>query len=127
MTYTLLKHLHVTTVYLTLALFLLRGFWMLIDSPRLGQRWVRIIPHVNDTMLLAAAIGLLVSAWGNPWHQPWIMAKIIGLLVYIGLGTLALKRGRTKARRISFFMAALMAFAYLISVAVTKQAIPGVL
>jgi uncharacterized membrane protein SirB2 len=125
MTYTLLKHLHITTVYLTLALFLLRGFWMLVDSPRLQARWVRIVPHANDTLLLAAAIGLLVTTWGNPLQQPWLMAKIIGLLAYIGLGTVALKRGRSQAMRIKAFFAALGVFAYIIAVAVTKQVIPG--
>lgn len=125
MTYTLLKHLHITTVYITLVLFLLRGFWMLVDSPRLQARWVRIAPHANDTLLLAAAIGLLVTTWGNPLQQPWIMAKIIGLLAYIGLGTVALKRGRSKALRIKAFVAALGVFAYIIAVAVTKQVMPG--
>jgi len=125
MTYTLLKHLHITTVYITLALFLLRGFWMLIDSPRLQARWVKIAPHANDTLLLLAAIGLLVTTWGNPLQQPWLMAKIIGLLAYIGLGTVALKRGRSKGLRIKAFVAALGVFAYIIAVAVTKQVIPG--
>jgi uncharacterized membrane protein SirB2 len=127
MSYVLLKHLHITTVYLTLILFLLRGFWMLTDSPRLAARWVRIVPHVNDSVLLAAAIGLLVFVWGNPLAHAWIVAKIIGLLAYIGLGTVALKRGRSKATRIKALIAALGVFAYLIAVAVTKQVIPGLI
>ena len=126
MTYTLLKHLHITTVYITLVLFLLRGFWMLTDSPRLQARWVKIVPHANDTLLLAAALGLLVTTWGNPLQQPWILAKIIGLLAYIGLGTVALKRGRSKPVRIKAFVAALGVFGYIIAVAVTKQVVPGV-
>lgn len=125
MDYTLLRLLHTGTVFVTLALFLLRGFWMLLDSPRLSQRWVRILPHVNDTLLLAAAIGLLVVAEINPLNQPWIMAKIIGLIAYIGLGTVALKRGRTKAVRVKAFVAALGVFAYIVAVAVTKQVVPG--
>lgn len=125
MDYTLLRLLHTGTVFVTLALFLLRGFWMLLDSPRLSQRWVRILPHVNDTLLLAAAIGLLVVAEIDPLNQPWIMAKIIGLIAYIGLGTVALKRGRTKAVRVKAFVAALGVFAYIVAVAVTKQVVPG--
>jgi uncharacterized membrane protein SirB2 len=54
------------------------------------------------------------------------MAKIIGLLAYIGLGTVALKRGRTKAIRVKALVAALGVFAYIIAVAVTKQVMPGV-
>ena len=125
MTYTALKYLHALTVVITLVLFLLRGFWMLIDSPRLHARWLKIAPHTNDTLLLSAAIALLVVGGLNPLEQPWIMAKIIGLLAYIGLGTVALKRGGSKAIRVKALIAALGVFAYIVAVAVTKQVIPG--
>ncbi len=125
MYYTALKHLHLLTVAITLGLFLLRGAWMLADSPRLGARWVRIVPHINDTVLLAAAIGMLGVGGLNPLQQPWIMAKIGGLLAYIGLGTVALKRGRTKAIRVAALIAALAVLAWIIAVAFTKQVIPG--
>lgn len=127
MEYTLLRLLHVGTVYVTLALFLLRGVWMLLDSPHLQQRWVRIVPHLNDTVLLASAIAMLVVAGMNPLDQPWLIAKILGLLAYIGLGTVALKRGRTKAIKVKALIAALGVFAYIVAVAVTKQVVPGVL
>lgn len=125
MTYTLLRLVHVGTVYVTLALFVLRGLWMVLDSPRLTQRWVRIVPHVNDTLLLTAAIGMLVVAGLNPLDQPWLIAKIVGLLAYIVLGSVALKRGRTKPIRVMAFIAALGVFAYIVAVAVTKQVLPG--
>lgn len=126
MDYTALKHLHALTVVITLGLFLLRGIWMLLDSPRLQARWTRIVPHTNDTVLLAAAIGLLVVGGLNPLDHPWVIAKIVGLLAYIGLGTVALKRGRSKATRVKALIAALAVFAYIIAVAVTKQVVPGV-
>ncbi len=127
MEYTGLKHLHALTVAITLGLFLLRGFWMLLDSPRLQARWTRIVPHTNDTVLLGAAIGLLVVGGLNPLDHPWVIAKIVGLLAYIGLGTVALKYGRTKAIRVKALIAALAVFSYIIAVAVTKQVVPGVL
>jgi uncharacterized membrane protein SirB2 len=126
MDYPLLRTLHIATVYLTLILFLLRGFWMLVDSPRLDARWARIVPHINDSLLLFAAISMLVVAGLNPLEQPWLLAKILGLLAYIGLGTLALKRGKTKAIRIKALIAALGVFGYILAVAITKQVIPGV-
>jgi uncharacterized membrane protein SirB2 len=126
MDYPLFRTLHIATVHLTLILFLLRGFWMLVDSPRLDARWVRIVPHINDSLLLFAAISMLVVASLNPFEQPWLLAKIIGLLAYIGLGTLALKRGKTKAIRIKALIAALGMFGYIITVAITKQVVPGV-
>jgi uncharacterized membrane protein SirB2 len=126
MDYPLFRTLHIATVHLTLILFLLRGFWMLVDSPRLDARWVRIVPHINDSLLLFAAISMLVVTSLNPFEQPWLLAKIIGLLAYIGLGTLALKRGKTKAIRIKALIAALGMFGYIITVAITKQVVPGV-
>ncbi len=126
MDYSLLRAVHVVTVYLTLFLFLLRAFWMLRESPRLNARWVRVLPHVNDSALLLAAVAMLVVAGLNPLQQPWLLAKIVGLLAYIGLGTIALKRGRTRALRIKALIAALGMFGYIIAVAVTKQVVPGV-
>ena len=110
MSYETLKHLHALTVAATLALFLLRGYWMLRESPRMQARWVRIVPHINDSLLLAAAIAMLIIAQVNPLDQPWLMAKIIGLIAYIGLGTLALRPGRAKAVRIKALIAALGVF-----------------
>jgi uncharacterized membrane protein SirB2 len=127
MDYTLLRGLHIGTVHATLILFLIRGFWMITDAPRLKDRWVRVVPHVNDTLLLFAAIAMLVVAGLDPIAQPWLLAKIIGLLAYIGLGTIALKRGKTKSVRVKALIAALGVFAYIMAVAITKQVIPGAL
>lgn len=126
MEYPVLRSLHIATVHLTLILFLVRGFWMLTESPRLHARWVRIVPHVNDSLLLFAALAMLWVAGLNPLEQPWLLAKIVGLLAYIGLGTVALKRGKTKAIRVKALIAALGLFGYIIAVAITKQVIPGV-
>jgi uncharacterized membrane protein SirB2 len=123
--YTLLRGLHIAAVLATLTLFLLRGFWMLKDSPHLRDSWVRIVPHVNDTVLLGAAIAMLFTGGLNPLAQPWLLAKILGLLAYIGLGTVALKRGKTQAVRVKALIAALGVFAYIVAVAVTKQVVPG--
>jgi uncharacterized membrane protein SirB2 len=125
MDYALLRTAHIATVHISLTLFLLRGFWMLRESAHLQDRWVRILPHVNDTLLLAAAIAMLVVASLNPLEQPWLLAKIIGLMAYIGMGSVALKRGRTKAIRLRALVAALGIFAYIVAVAVTKQVLPG--
>jgi uncharacterized membrane protein SirB2 len=127
MEYSLIKLIHIGTVYITFGLFLARGVWMLLDSPRLQERWVRVIPHLNDSLLLTAAIGLIVVGDLSLIDNPWLIAKIAGLLAYIALGTMALKRGRTKLQRSAYFIAALGVFGYIISVAVTKQVIPGVL
>lgn len=125
MDYAVLRSLHIGTVHATLVLFLLRAYWMVTDSPRLHDRWVRVVPHANDTLLLGAAVAMLVVGGLNPLQHPWLAAKIVGLLAYIGLGTVALKRGRTKAIRIKALIAALGVFAYIVAVAITKQVVPG--
>lgn len=119
--YPLLKQIHLITVALTLALFLLRGWWMLRDSPRLQDRWVRIAPHVNDTLLLASAIGLMLIVRQYPFVHDWLTAKVLGLVAYIVLGTIALKRGRTKRVRVTALLAALAVFAYIVATALTRN------
>lgn len=121
MTYLLLKHLHVTCVAISITGFFLRGIWMLMDSPLLNRPWVRVMPHVNDTLLLAAAIGLSIMQQQYPFVHDWVTAKMLGLLAYIGFGMFALRRGRSKAVRTGFWLAALASFAYIVAVALTRD------
>lgn len=119
--YPLLKTVHVSSVALTLALFVLRGGWMLADSPWRHWRVMRILPHVVDTILLASAVALVVVVQQYPFVDPWLTAKVCALLVYIGLGTIALKRGRTRTIRLLALLAALLVFAYIVSVAISHN------
>lgn len=121
MSYYALKHIHMTFAVLSGALFLVRGLWMLAESKRLEQRWVKIAPHVIDTLLLGSAIGLAVWSSQYPGQSPWLSAKLVALVAYIGLGTVALKRGRTRQVRALAFVGALACFAYILAVAVTKN------
>ena len=120
--YLALKHLHVTFAALSGSFFLLRGVWMLLDSPMLQRRWVRIVPHVVDTVLLTSALALVFWSGQFPFVQNWLTAKVLALLAYIVLGTIALKRGKTKGIRTFALLAALATFAYIVAVALTRQA-----
>lgn len=122
--YTALKYLHVSCVVLSGAGFVLRGVWMLRGSPMLARRWVRVLPHVLDTVLLASAIALAVVIGQYPLVNGWLTAKLAGLIAYIALGTIALKRGPTPGIRIWAFCGALLVLAYVVAVALTKSAIP---
>ena len=126
-TYILVKYLHVSFVVLSGTGFVLRGAWMLQGSPMLAQRWVRVLPHVLDTVLLASAIALAVMLEQYPLVHGWLTAKVLGLIAYIVLGTIALKRGRTRAVRIAAFCGALVVFAYIVAVALTKSVLPYVI
>jgi len=119
--YATLKLIHVGAAILTILGFVLRGYWMLAVSPKLELRAVRIAPHIIDTVLLLSGISL-VWALGLPvFSQPWLMAKLAALVVYVILGTVALRRGKTQRIRASAFVLALIAFAYLAGIALTKS------
>lgn len=121
MSYLALKHLHVTCVVLSGFGFCLRGLWMLSASPRLGHRLTRILPHIVDTLLLGSALTLAWLSGQYPFVTGWMTAKLGGLLAYIVLGSVALKRGRTPAIRASAFGLALLAYAYIVGVALTRN------
>lgn len=124
MDYGLLKHIHVATVIITFALFVTRGIWMLVESPHLQAKWVKILPHVNDAILLASGIGLAVLLGQYPFVNGWLTAKLLALIAYIVLGAIALKRGKTRSIRTTAFFMALAVFAYLVAVALTHNPLP---
>ena len=124
MDYLWLKIAHVSCVALSYALFVVRGVWMMRGSPLLGARWVKIVPHVIDTLLLASAIAMAVMIRQYPFVAPWITAKVLALIAYIGLGTVALKRGRTRRVRIAAWLAAQAVFFYIVAVALTRSPLP---
>jgi uncharacterized membrane protein SirB2 len=120
MIYAAVKQLHVAAVIVSWTLFFLRGAWMIADSPRLAARWVRVVPHVNDTVLLAAGVYLATLVG----LQPWIVAKLVALVGYILIGMVAITRGKTRAVRIAAWIAAQCVFLYIVAVALRKNPVP---
>ena len=90
---------------------------MLRDSPKLNQAWVKIIPHINDTALLLTGIGLVMTTKIFPWANVWLAAKLVALVIYILLGTVALKRGKSKTQKVVAWILAILAFVYMLMVA----------
>jgi uncharacterized membrane protein SirB2 len=119
--YAAVKHIHIACVVVSITGFFLRGLLMLGGSPVLGQKWLRWAPHVNDTLLLTAAIVLSAMSAQYPLVEPWLTAKIFGLIAYIVLGSVALKAGRGRGIRLAAWLAALATFAYVASVALRKS------
>lgn len=97
---------------------------MLRESPSLQQRWIKIAPHTVDTVLLASAIALAWQLGISPLSAPWLAAKIVALLLYVFIGTIALKHGKTKRTRLTAWLSAQMVFFYIVSVAVTHDPAP---
>jgi uncharacterized membrane protein SirB2 len=121
---TIIKSIHIACVALSYSLFFLRGVWMLRDSPAMRQRWVRIAPHTVDSVLLASAITLAWQLGISPSTHPWLAVKIVALLLYIVVGMIALKRGKTRRIRLVAWLAAQAIFLYIVSVAVTHNTTP---
>ncbi len=121
MSYALIKTIHVGSVIISFTFFFVRGIWLINDSPSLRQRWVKILPHVVDTVLLTSAITLAIKIQQSPISDPWLTAKVSGLLVYIALGMVAMRFGKTRKIRITAWASALCVFAYIVLVALTKN------
>lgn len=118
MNYLAIKHLHVTAAVLSILFFVIRAYWSVTCSNKLQLRLVKTLPHVIDTVLLLA--GITLAAMIGP-EQPWILAKIVALIAYIGVGTIAIKRGKTpKARGIAALVAVAI-FAYIVGVAMNHH------
>jgi uncharacterized membrane protein SirB2 len=124
MSYLAIKHLHVTCVVLSILLFFLRGIWTMQTSPIMQQRWVKIAPHIIDTLLLGSALTLAWLSQQWPFQQAWLTAKVLGLLAYIILGSIALKRGKTRQIRLAAWLLALVTVGYIVAVALTRTATP---
>jgi|SRR3954451_2724479 uncharacterized membrane protein SirB2 len=121
MSYAAVKMIHVTSVIISYLLFSLRSIWMLRGSAALKRRWVKITPHLVDTVLLVSAITLATWIRQDPIHDSWLGAKVVGLVAYIGLGMMALRFGKTRKTRIFAWIAAQAAFFYIVMVALTKN------
>ncbi|MBK0416557.1 SirB2 family protein [Chromobacterium haemolyticum] len=123
--YLIVKHAHMGFAYLSILLFAVRGGLMLGGKQHLlALKPVRILPHVIDTLLLGCAIALVVMGGWPILQSPWLLAKVVGLVLYVALGTIALRRGKTPQTRLIAFLCALAAVFYIVLVAKTKMVVP---
>ncbi|PZO09596.1 MAG: hypothetical protein DCF27_04970 [Lysobacteraceae bacterium] len=115
--YLQIKSVHVAMVIASGLLFALRGAAVLA-----GARWamaapLRYLSYTIDTALLTAALMLLTALKLNPFAVPWLSVKLALLVVYVVLGSLALKRARSRRARAGFYLAALVTFGFMYFVA----------
>jgi len=112
-----LRNIHITCAILTITLFVLRGGLMLADSPWQRNVVLRYLPHAVDTVLVSTALILTTVIHQFPFTTGWLTAKVLLLVAYIVLGSIALKRGRTRRIRVASFIAALATVGFLVTVA----------
>ncbi|MGB0865528.1 MAG: SirB2 family protein [Granulosicoccaceae bacterium] len=120
-TYPLIKQLHMSLAVISVTGFALRFVWMLCGSALIEHRLSKVLPHVVDTFLLLSGLTLAYTLKLSPLAVPWLGLKLILLLVYIVLGTLALKRAPNRPLKLLSFVGALLAFAQMLGVAINHS------
>lgn len=96
----------------------------MIGSPLIQKRWVKSAPHIVDTLLLISAVALAFTIHQYPFKDAWLTAKILAVLLYIGMGFVALSNGIGKQFRIFSWLAAQAVFAYIVLVAISHNPLP---
>ncbi|MDP6854674.1 MAG: SirB2 family protein [Arenicellales bacterium] len=122
--YNLIKTLHVACAAISVSGFVVRGMWMFSGSGLLRHKLTRVLPHAIDALLLLSALWLLVLSGQHPTGRDWLTAKLVAIVLYIVVGSVALKRGRTALTRALAFVVALGVFAYIVVVALARQPWP---
>lgn len=121
MDYVTIKLIHQTTVALSVTGFFVRGAASLVDAPWVRGRLAKTVPHLVDSVLLLSGLTLAWTLRLTPDRAPWLLAKLAGLVVYVGLGVLALRPGRPRAVRAAAWLGALAVVGWMVSVAITKH------
>ncbi len=121
MNYGALKMIHESAAAISFVGFFARGVGMLGNAGWIRHRVTKTLPHLIDTVLIVSAIWLAWILRLTPTNAPWIAAKIVGLIVYIAFGMVALRFGRPRTLRATAWIAAMLTFGYIVSVAITKD------
>lgn len=122
--YLTLKMLHMSCALISILGFIFRGILKLKGSELLQRKFLKIAPHIVDTVLILSAIGLTVVTSQYPFVDGWLTAKLIGLIVYIGLGLVTLRFAKTQPIRVLAFILAILVFGYIATVARTHTPFP---
>lgn len=117
------KHLHMTVAVISVALFTLRFAWLLLNSDKLNRKWVKILPHIIDTLLLGIGIAMAVKLAINPMEHLWLLEKLLAVLAYIFTGYYTLKLARTRFMQIFGYLGAIGWILLIVKLAITKQPI----
>lgn len=121
MEYALVKIIHVACAFISITGFIARGILAIQQSTLLSKRWIKIVPHIIDTLLLISAVLLVIQLGVSPLTNAWLMMKIVLLILYIFLGLLTLRLAKTRQTRIIAFTAAILVFMYIVAIAESKS------
>ena len=120
----IIKDIHVTFVVLTFLSFSIRVYWMYTGSVLLRHKAVKILPHIIDTILLASGLAMAIMYYGAFYRRPWLVLKLACVVIYIILGMVALRSGRTRGVRITSAIGAWLVFFFIIFIAWKNAVLP---
>lgn len=115
------KHIHMTLAVLSISLFTLRFIWTFINSNKLQAKWVKITPHIIDTLLLIIGVVMAVQYSMNPIEQLWLGEKILAVFAYIFTGYFTLKLARNKPMQIIGYLGAIGWVMLIVRLAMTRE------
>jgi len=118
-----MKHLHMSLALLSVGLLTLRFIWLLKGSAKLEQKWVKIAPHIIDTLLLLLGVGLAVKLSINPMEQLWLAEKLLAIVAYIFTGYYTLKIAKNNMMRVVGYLGALGWIILAVKLVMTKQGV----
>lgn len=119
----MLKHLHMTVAAISILLFTFRFALTLVNSNKLTLKWLKITPHIIDTLLLGLGIALAVQLSMNPVEQLWLAEKLFALVAYIFTGYYTLKLARNRTMQIIGFLGAMGWIMLIVRIAISKEAV----
>lgn len=115
------KHIHMTLAVISVLLFTLRFTWLLLNSELLQRKWVKIAPHIIDTLLLVIGVAMAVKLAINPMEQLWLAEKLIAVIAYIFTGYYTLKLARNRMMQIFGYLGAMGWVMLVVRLAMTKE------
>ncbi|HCS12491.1 MAG: regulator SirB [Zetaproteobacteria bacterium CG06_land_8_20_14_3_00_59_53] len=118
--YPVVKITHACCALLTLLLFVWRGS-LAVDRPPISRRWLRWVPDSVDTLLLATGVALVLISGQYPFVAGWVTLKLAAVLVYIALGFVVFRFGRTRGQRKLAWLSAMGVFFAIVWLAHFRQ------
>jgi len=123
--YLFIKTLHISTVALSIGLLLFRTVLLLRSSKLLKNRFLKLIPHINDSLLLITAITMLfTSEYISSGNMEWIYAKVSAMILYIVTGIYLFRYANSNRQIVYLLALAIILYLYIIQTAITKNLIP---
>ena len=115
------KHLHMTLAVISISLFTLRFVWLMLNSAQLNRKWVKVTPHIIDTLLFVVGVMMAVKLVINPLEQLWLAEKLLAVVAYIFTGIYTLKFARNRSMQIFGYLGAMGWVMLIVRIAMTKE------